>query len=82
MKFFFNADEGKELYSEVFININPSNQLFEFKEKDKEYGTPSSVPLLSTQFCLPCIWRIWHEKTRKSAHKNYPIRFIHTRTCN
>jgi hypothetical protein len=41
MKFIFNSDsENAELYSEVYINVNLSERILEFHEKDPEYRGP------------------------------------------
>jgi len=40
MKFFFNADEDEEFYSEVFINVDLQKKTIEFHEKDMDYRQP------------------------------------------
>ncbi len=46
MKFFFNPDGEEALYSEVFINIDLSENKLEFNEKDNDYRTPLLRSLL------------------------------------
>lgn len=38
-KIFFNEDEDESLYSEMYMNINISEGIFELHEKDPEYRT-------------------------------------------
>jgi len=41
MKVFFNSEsDNQDLYSEVFVNIDPVKKILEFHEKDQDYREP------------------------------------------